>query len=97
MKVLSNILVAEAQEVEQVVHQSEDHQFNSRLLQSTCLCVLGQHASPQIAPDGCLPSVCEWLASSDGWGGTLRGRPRHQCVNEGNVICSVESFERSVE
>lgn len=92
MKLLSNVFVAEAQEVERVVHYLEDHQFSSRLLQSTCPCVLGQHTSPQIAPDGCVPSVCEWLASSDGWGGTLCGSPRHQGVKEGNVISSVESF-----
>ena len=48
---------AVAQEVERVVHQSEDRRFESRLLQSACRSVLGQDTEPQIAPEGCAIGV----------------------------------------
>lgn len=39
-----------------------------------------------------VPSVCEWVVSSDGWVGILCGGPHHQCVNRVNAIWSVKQL-----
>ena len=51
---------AVAQEIERVVHYSEDWWFDPRLFRSACQSVPGQDTEPQIATEGCVSEcVCE--------------------------------------